>query len=114
MSLEVPFSLGVYKMPSYRVPQNLNEEEKLIGGVASLRQTAYGVIGLLIGIFFAYLVPGNMTVKIAAFSVPLVLSIFFGFARYMDLSLDHLLYLYVRYWRSKKYYRYERKKRIWQ
>jgi hypothetical protein len=36
-------------MRSYKVPENLHGEEKLIGGVASLRQAIYVLLASAIG-----------------------------------------------------------------
>jgi len=100
-------------MQTYKVPQNLHEEEKLIGGLLSLRQTAYIVIGGVLGLLLAYLIPGSMTVKISLFSIPIVLSLAIGFGKIYDLSFDFIIVLLFKFYRSKKQFRYERSKRIW-
>lgn len=100
-------------MKTYKVPQDLNEEEKLIGGVASLRQTAYVVIGAVAGILLAIAIPISITGKVTVFSVFVVLGIGFGFTKVYDLNLDKLIFLYIRFASRKKVFCYERRKRIW-
>jgi uncharacterized membrane protein len=100
-------------MTRYKVPQDLNEEEKLIGGVASLRQAAYVILGGGIGLLIAYFVPADMSVKATIFSIPVAAGIALGFLKIKDINLDNYILLRIKFAMSRKAFRYERKERVW-
>jgi hypothetical protein len=90
------------------VPQNLCEEEKIIGGVFTLRQAGYISVGVVFGLLLAYFVPGRLHFKASAFSVPLVMAVIFSMGRYKEIALDRLLIMYIAYMRGRKHFAYER------
>jgi hypothetical protein len=100
-------------MRSYKVPENLHGEEKLIGGVASLRQAIYVLLASAIGLGVAAIMPVEMVGKITVFAVFPMIGIGFGFTKIHDINLDSFVVMYFKYLTRKRKFCYQRRKRKW-
>lgn len=97
----------------YKVPQDLHGEEKLIGGVASLRQAAYVVVSFIVGVLVAWPLPISLVNKAGVASLLVVPGIALGFVTVQGMNLDQFVALYYKYYRRRKHFKYERRRRIW-
>lgn len=102
-------------MIRYKIPTELNEEEKIIGGVLTLKQFGYVAVGLIIGIVLFsvfYFLPFFLRVFfiVIFFTGGAVL----GFWEIKNLKMDIYLYLYIRYLLSPKKLLYKRRPRLWE
>lgn len=92
-------------MPRYDVPMEFDAEDKIIGGILSLRQAAYcGVAGTLdLGLWFLPVLP--VTVRIFLMLIPTIAALALAFLAHPTHGrLDKLLIAYYRYWRRPKVY----------
>jgi len=92
-------------MPRYDVPMEFSDEDKIIGGVLSLRQISYlGIAACLdLGIFFFTFLP--LVVR-AAFMIPFpLIAVVLAFFEHPDHGrLDKLLFAYIQFIRRPKEY----------
>lgn len=100
-------------MRSYKVPADLHGEEKIIGGVASIRQTAYIVVSFLIGLLFVCLIPVSIMNKVGLLALFVIPGAFLGFAKVQGMNVDQFMILYIKYQRRRKVFMYERRRRVW-
>lgn len=92
-------------MPRYDVPMEFDEEEKIIGGVLSLRQVAYiGVAGVIdLGIWFLGFLP--LAVRIITMTPFSVAALGLAFIEHPEHGrLDKFLWAYYRYLNRPKAY----------
>lgn len=92
-------------MPRYNVPMEFSDEDKIIGGILSLRQIAYLVIAacLDLGIFFLSFLPWVVRVALMI-PFPLV-AVVLAFIEHPDHGrIDKLLFAYLRFMRRPKQY----------
>lgn len=92
-------------MPRYDVPMEFDSEDKIIGGVLSLRQVAFcGVAGTIdLGLWFLPFLPA--TVKIFIMIIPSIAALALAFLHHPTHGrLDQFALAYYRYWKKPKAY----------
>lgn len=92
-------------MPRYNVPMEFDSEDKIIGGILSLRQMAYcSVAGSVdLGLWFLGFIP--TTVRVFLMILPSVLGLALAFIEHpIHGRLDKFLLAYLRYSRRPKAY----------
>jgi len=100
-------------MTEFIMPIDITGEEKMIGGVLSLRQIGYMAMSIVV-IFFFTMIPFPAVIKIAGGIIIFAMSAALGFVKIdqfpnlsSGISLDKYLILKLRYRKMQKIYRLE-------
>lgn len=79
------------------------EEEKIFGGVISVRQAVYLLLAVILGVLFFFL-PVHMIIRIPLCMIFFTCGLFLAFGRISDINVDKLIYHAACYLaRNKKY-----------
>lgn len=89
-------------MRAFPVPVQITEEEKLVGGVMSLRQLGWLAAGFCSGGAAAFLLPLPLSLRLAAFALGLTAGAALAFARPFDTPLDVFLWRWWKWRRSAR------------
>jgi len=101
-------------MRSFKVPFDMNEKEKIVGGYFTLQQTGYGLLSLTLIFISMFSIGGSLTALVKNFSaaklfVKLSLSIVFAvsgllfmYCKPHGMSFLRYLTIYVRYMVKEK------------
>lgn len=85
-------------MRAFPVPIQMHEEERIMGGMISLRQTAYIALGLALGGASFYLGFLPLIIRLLLFLIVSGVGLFFAFAKFDDLRVDQYIFYYLK-WR---------------
>lgn len=92
-------------MRAFPVPIQNDDEERIMGGMLTFRQTLYIFIGIALGgaSFFLTFLP--ILIRLFIYLVILIASLVLAFVKVNDMRADHYLILYLRWLcRQKKYH----------
>lgn len=88
-------------MRVWPVPVQMVEDEKIIGGMMSLRQLGYLILGFCLGGGWAAL-PLPFSLRIAVFTAAFAFGAALAFVNIYDMPLDVFLWRLIRWWRSPR------------
>lgn len=87
-------------MRTFSIPFVIDQEEKMFGGVISIRQAIYLLLGALSGfIFFTRL---HISIKIIIFATILTIMLLFAFLKINDTNFDKYTLIVIKYLMRKK------------
>lgn len=89
-------------MRAFPVPVQITEEERVIGGMLTLRQLLYITLGVVLGglVFLLTFLP--VIIRLFIFVMIVLASTVLAFIKIHDLRADQYLYLYVKWKKSPR------------
>ncbi len=85
-------------MRAFPVPVQITDEERIIGGIITLRQLLYVVVGVALGGVALALFFLPLALRLVIFIISVSLGIMFSFVRFYNMRADRFIYLYLK-WR---------------